>query len=106
MKRIREILLTQYIGAIAIGMMIAQALVGFVSLLVQPVIWYQQTRSSRSVLESASPLPWSNLLPLALTVVLYVAVSYALLIWLYPAEKNAPDSDNNNEAGKLHGAQG
>jgi H+/Cl- antiporter ClcA len=88
MRRIREILLTQYIGAIVIGMLLAQALTGLVSLLVQPVIWYQQVRESHSVMDRGlPPFPWSKLLPLAITIALYVIVSYLLVTWLYPVEE-------------------
>ena len=83
MRRIRELLRTQYIGAIVIGMLVAQAMVGIVSLLIQPVIWYQQSRGARSVLPGASPFPWSNLLPLTLTVILYLLVAYLFLAWVY-----------------------
>ena len=87
MRRIRELLLTQYIGAIVIGMLIAQALMRVVGLLMEPVIWYQQARSSGSALDSSSTsFPFSRMLSPALTVILYIVVSYWLLVWLYGAE--------------------
>jgi hypothetical protein len=88
MKRIREIFLTQYIGAIVIGMLVVQAIAGFISLLMQPLIWYTQARESRSVMQAALPwFPWSELLPSAITVALYVVVSYLLFAWLYQTEE-------------------
>ncbi len=90
MIRIREILLTQYIGAIVIGMLIAQALMRVIGLLMEPVIWYQQARSSGSVLDSnSSSFPFSRMLSPTLTVILYVVASYLLLAWLYGAETTA-----------------
>ena len=66
MERIREILLTQYIGAIVIAMVLTEALGGVVSLLVEPLIWYQQASRSHSAMEPGlKPFPWSDLLPLA-----------------------------------------
>ena len=89
MRRIREILLTQYIGAIVVGMLVVQAIAGFISLLMQPVIWYMQARESRSIMQAAlPPFPWSKLLPSAITIALYVIVSYLLFVWLYRAEEN------------------
>jgi hypothetical protein len=87
MRRIREIFRTQYIGAIVIGMLVSQALTGVVSLLLQPLIWYQQYHESRSVMQSGlPPFPWSKLLPLGLTVALYILVSYLLYAWVYAKE--------------------
>lgn len=88
MRRIREILLTQYIGAIVIGMLISQALVGVIGLLMQPILWYQRAERSGSVFGSSSPsFPLSQLLSPALTAVLYIVVSYFLLAWLYRETK-------------------
>jgi ABC-type antimicrobial peptide transport system permease subunit len=87
MKRIREIFLTQYIGAIVIGMLVVQAIAGFISLLMQPLIWYTQARESRSAMQFALPFPWSQLLPSAITIALYVVVSYLLFAWLYQTEE-------------------
>jgi Kef-type K+ transport system membrane component KefB len=94
MRRIREIFLTQYIGAIVIGMLVVQAIAGAISLFMQPIIWYTQGRDSRSVMESAlPPFPWSKLLPSAITVALYVIVSYWLLAWLYRTEEGMSVTD-------------
>jgi hypothetical protein len=86
MRRIREILLTQYIGAIVIGVVIAQALMRAVGLLMEPVLWYQQGRPSGSALDSSPMFPFSRMVSPALTVILYFVVSYLLLVWLYGAE--------------------
>ena len=85
MKRIREIFLTQYIGAIVIGMLVVQGLAGLISLLVQPIVWYQQ-RSSHSSFET---FPWGNMLPALVSIGLYFVASYLFLAWLYPAEREA-----------------
>jgi len=99
MRRIRKILLTQYIGAIVIGMLLAQAVGGVVSLAVEPVIWYQQASQSRSVMEPGlKPFPWSDMLPVGIKIALYAFVAYLLLAWLYVPEKGAPaDADSNAE---------
>ena len=100
MRRIREIFLTQYIGAIVIGMLVVQAIAGFISLLMQPVIWYTQVRESRSIMQSALPaFPWSKLLPSAITIVLYVVVSYLLFAWLYQTEERVLASGKGEKPG-------
>ena len=84
MESVRQIFRTHYIGAIVIGMLLTQALTGAISLLIQPVVWYQQAHESRSVMQSGlPPFPWPKLLPLVLTVVLYGLFSYLLYRWLY-----------------------
>jgi hypothetical protein len=95
MKRIREIFLTQYIGAIVIGMLVVQAAVGTISLVIQPVIWYTQSRDSRSVMSGLGPFPWLKMLPTAITVALYVIVCYMLLGWLYRTEERMRDDDDS-----------
>jgi hypothetical protein len=56
MSRIREILLTQYIGAITIELVAAQGLTAMVNLATIPLRWYLEFRNpeSQSVLFNAS----------------------------------------------------
>ena len=98
MIRIREIFLTQYIGAIVIGMLVSQALMNAISLLMEPLVWYEQTHARQSVMNTSQSFPWSNLLRPAITIALYVVVSYALLSWLYPPQRS---SVVNEESEKL-----
>lgn len=102
MRRIREIFLTQYIGAIVIGMLVVQGLGGLISLLVQPLLWYQQSRSSRSSFAlAAQSFPWGSLLPAIISVGLYFVVSYLFLAWLYPAEQEVrgKEEESTQESG-------
>jgi len=91
MARIREILLTQYIGAIVIGFIVAQGLLEMVGLAMLPVRWYLQGHNSgtQSVLfnqaPSQVPFPWQSALSGFTTLVLYFGVSYAFARWSYPA---------------------
>jgi len=99
MERIREILLTQYIGAIVIAMLLTEALGGVVSVLVEPVIWYQQASRLRSAMEPGlKPFPWSDLLPLGIRILLYAFVAYLLLSWLYRNERTSPADEEENLA--------
>jgi len=95
MKRVREILLTQYIGAIVVGMLIAQAVMTAISIVIQPIIWYS-TRASGSALGGSAPgFDFSRSLSPGLTTVLYVAVSYVLLSWLYGSGPDSADTPEN-----------
>lgn len=92
MKRVREIFLTQYIGAIAIGMLVVQGIGGIISIVVDPLVWYQQNRGSHSVMGSmTSSYSLVSLLPLVVRIGLYFVVSYFLFVWLYPTETIPPN---------------
>jgi len=104
MSRIREILLTQYIGAITIALVAAQGLTAIVNLATIPLRWYLEFHNpgSQSVLFNATPrqipFPWQGALMGATGVVLYLGVAYGLLRWLYPtASKDVhPPSEDDS----------
>lgn len=96
----REIFLTQYIGAIVIGMLLVQGIGGVISLLVEPIVWYQQNRASHSVIQSTSPiLPWESFLPLLIRIGLYFVVSYLLFSLLYPGDPAPITGQATEESG-------
>ncbi len=64
-----------------------------VSLLMEPLVWYEQTQARHSVMDT-SQFPWSNLLRPTITIALYLAVSYVLLGWLYPPERSSALNTN------------
>jgi|SRR5690242_12190229 len=87
--RIRELLLTQYIGAIVIGLLISQAITNLVSTILVPAGWYLESRgAARSVLGFSSPQPfnWDRFLLNVIGVGLYLLIAYLLLRWLYLTE--------------------
>jgi len=84
--KIRELLLTQYIGAIVIGLVISQAITSFVMAILVPATFYLAERSApRSVFGFSEPQPfnWDRLVLNLIGVALYLAVAYLLLRWLY-----------------------
>ncbi len=96
MKKLREVLLTQYIGAITIGFVLAQTVTGVISGLVQTSFNYYFTRqSSNSVLGSATPFPWKNLLFWLATAILELLVAFILIRWLYAPE--APSDGDSSD---------
>ncbi|MGB8013962.1 MAG: hypothetical protein WCF68_20275 [Terriglobales bacterium] len=88
MKRIREILLTQYIGAITIGIIFAQATIQFIDDIALGAMRYWTPEEFQgSAVGVARSFPWANfIVPLA-AVVLQLIVGFLLIRWLYSGEK-------------------
>lgn len=96
MKRIREVLLTQYIGAITIGFVLAQTVTGFISGLVQTGANYYFARGEPgSVMGGAPVFPWKTLMFWLITAALQLLVAFLLITWLYAPEKDK-DQDAEN----------
>ena len=97
MKRLREILLTQYIGAITIGFILAQAAIGFVSEITQTVAGYWVLQSQRSALGPSTSFPWANFLTSMVSIALNLVVGFLLIRWLYAEEKGADGTTGESE---------
>jgi predicted Kef-type K+ transport protein len=89
MRRLREILRNEYIGAIAIGFLLFQAASGVISLVLQPVVAYIQNRSRPQSVFSAphSIFNWPQLTVSLIEVVLHLVVALLLILWLYRKPK-------------------
>ena len=99
MKRLRDILLTQYIGAITIGLILAQAINGFVNAFIQAAATYLAMQQARSVLTQPPEFSWRNFITSMVTVFLYSVICFALIRWLYSegASETNEGSDNPPE---------
>lgn len=99
MQKIREVLLHEYIGAIAIGFMLAQAAASLIAALMQPLIFYLETRKSDFGLFGREPhFSWERSAPSLVTAVLLLLVSYLLVRWLYFAkEPVVPEEKDQDE---------
>ena len=99
MKRIRQMLLDNYVGAIAIGFIFAQAVFQFINILIQlgTEAWARQ-QGDRSL--SASPyFNWSQFLMTLASVLLNAGAGVVLLYWLYSGPKTiAPDEAGEGES--------
>ena len=85
LTKIREILLTQYIGSILIALLIWQALLEFITMALRSVFWSYNHRNTGSLLEnSSSRFPWDNIVFTGVTISLYLCTAYALARWLFP----------------------
>ncbi|SRR5258706_9779627 len=90
MRRIREILLTQYIGAITIGFIFAQAMIQFINVTVQVGANYWASRQdNHSALVASVSFRWNDFIVSMTSVALNLLAGFLLIRWLYampPAE--------------------
>jgi hypothetical protein len=107
MIRLRQILVTQYIGAIVIGYLAAQALIAIANIAMLPLRWYLEGRNpaTQSVLFNEKPhpipFPWESTLSGVTTVLLYFVIAYGLMRWLYYSKKDRSEQDTAIESGAL-----
>lgn len=92
MRRLREILRNEYIGAIAIGFLLFQAFGGVINTVMQPLITYIQLRNRpRSVMGGGpSIFNWPQISVGLTDVALHLIVAFLLIFWLYRAGKAKP----------------
>jgi hypothetical protein len=99
MRRIREILLTQYIGAITIGFILAQAVIQFVNAIVQAGtdLWVREHGST--ALSVSRYFNWTQFLITMSSVALNLIAGFLLLYWVY----SEPKPQAGTEEGKAPG---
>lgn len=86
-QKLREILLTKYIGSILVALIACNAVATLVTSAARALSWVVIDQSKRSVFGSShSPYPWGDLVYSALTIALYLLAAYGLARWLYPAD--------------------
>ena len=92
-SKLREVLLTQYIGAFLIALMLWQAAVEIVTRIVHIGYWLPRMHAP-SVLSdhSLDPFRWDGLVLTIVSVTIYVAAGYSLARWLYPLQVPAATS--------------
>ncbi|HLJ26824.1 MAG TPA: hypothetical protein VKY85_08950 [Candidatus Angelobacter sp.] len=92
MRRLREILRNEYIGAIAIGFLLFQAAGELINAVMQPIGTYFQNRSHpQSVFAgSQSIFNWPQIIFALIEMALHVLVAFLLLVWLYRRRKTTP----------------
>lgn len=85
--KLREVLLTQYIGAFLIALLVWQAAVEIVTRIVRIGYWlaYKQHPSLFGGY-SRDPFRWGGLVLTIVSVGIYLAAAYGLGRWLYPLE--------------------
>jgi hypothetical protein len=101
MRRIKEILQTDYIGAIAIGFIVAQSIVAVVGCLIETVASYwQMSRQNGSLLGRPTfSFPWEGLVLGLITSALYLLAAFLLARWLYAAAQSGAGAAPDPRAG-------
>ena len=110
MRRVKEILHTQYIGAIVVAILTAQGVTGLISGVVTTLYNYLETLGQlRSVLDTAPrefQFSWESWLATMASVLLNLGFAFALFHWLFrsvpaqasPGPENAAEADPNPES--------
>jgi ABC-type sulfate transport system permease component len=80
MNKIREILLTEYIGAILVALLVSDAIIALVTLLVGQIYWHVALAGRYH--ESLG----HSILTTFVRMLLYLASAYVLARWLYGAK--------------------
>lgn len=92
--KLREVLLTQYIGAFLIALLVWQALGEVISQIVRSGYWFYYSQRSLATY-SRGQYRWDTLVLSAVKVTIYLVVAYALGTWLYRPE--TPQTTGNAE---------
>ena len=98
MRTIRDLLRNEYIGAITIGFVLAQAIGLTIDTFVRPLQFYLLDRGRHSSLFGTTDYHWNSLLSPVITIVLYAIVAFSLFWWLYLRSEPEPVPENTNAA--------
>lgn len=85
MQIIRRILLTEYIGAILIALLVVDAINAFIGAIAQQVAYHSYMHRYRPMTELLIAERWNTTLTTAVKIVLYLTSAYLLARWLYGA---------------------
>jgi hypothetical protein len=104
LRKLRLALVESYVGAIALGMLFAQGIGHFASIFSSPIGQWVSLRTYRGFgigMRSDAPVTFSvgPAVPELIRTVVYFAVGYALLRWLYykPVEIPEPTPEQDAE---------
>lgn len=112
MNRIRDVLRNEYIGAIAIGMLLAQLIGIAISLIMRPISFYlERATQSRSVFGRTDTelFPWASLIGPAINFVVLALIAFLFLQWLHfrprPQEASTEAPETEVDDHKSSGAE-
>jgi hypothetical protein len=99
MRKLREILQHEYIGAIMIGFILAQCVSTVVNVLVQAGAFYWQTLHAGGTFDQRPAFPWNSFTISLVSALLYLVPAYLLIRWLYypPSVESEADGGQGNE---------
>ena len=101
LTKIRNVLASEYIGAITIGFLLAQVVAGIASAVVQWLAFYATEKQDHSNLLPSEPsvFPWWNVILPIVSVLLYLLAAGFLFRWLYlRPNTNKKEPLSNHEA--------
>jgi len=92
MSRLRKILREEYIGAIAIGFLLAQAIGGIIGVILQPIIDYFENRGRPQSIFAPqhSSFNWPSFILNVISILLHLLAASLLYYWLYV--KKSPET--------------
>jgi hypothetical protein len=101
LSKLREILLTQYIGSILIGLLVWQAAIELVTRIGRLGFWFSTYLRTESAVggSSAAPFRWDGLVLSVISAALYLLVAYGLARWLYVPATPAAPAETENQTG-------
>ena len=99
MQSIRRILLTEYIGAILIALLVSDAIVALFGVIAQQLAYYSYFHRYKPATALLISERWNFLLTTIIKVVLYLVSAYLLVHWLYG--KGQPDEPDDRIATEL-----
>lgn len=98
-SKLRQILLTQYIGPILIALLVWQAAIQVVTVAVQSGFWVYNNRNGSVLVRSGAKFPWESVVVMGITIGLYLLIGYVLARWLFPESLGAKTNAAKNEPG-------
>jgi hypothetical protein len=105
MRRLRAILLTDYIGAILIALLATQAIIVFLTALVQQISYYTHFAEHSLTGPAFRSSHWEPVLTSLVRIALYLLTAYLLVRWLYGSGPAGSASTNNTSSQAKRTAQ-
>lgn len=101
LERVKRAVVESYIGAIALGYLLAEVIFAFANIVSSPLSNWIERRDYQYLLQSVAPvskLHFQDALPPLIRCAVYLTVWYQLLRWLYMTpsrdEKSAPSPES------------
>ncbi|MGC1686373.1 MAG: hypothetical protein WA734_12190 [Candidatus Acidiferrales bacterium] len=101
LERLKRAIVESYVGAIALGWLLAEVITHFVEIFTAPVRGWVSERTYRIVAQTTvGPIgfPFRDALPELLRAFLLLVIWYALMRWLYFKPRNMSSSKSASDA--------
>jgi hypothetical protein len=101
LERLKWAVVESYVGAIALGWLLAEVITHFVGIFAAPVAGWVSQRNYRDVIQKnawSMGFPFQDALPELLRAFLLLVIWYALMHWLYFKPRNTSSSKSASDA--------